>query len=127
MSLLDAVLPSEPTKKLTMDNPVDTFFDKTASQLVGQPINRVDGSLKVSGQATYSAEFYIEGQAYGVLVGATIAKGKVKYIDSHAVEAIPGIIKVVTDPEIFCVTLSKAGRKKHPLKESLRFFTMVSP
>ena len=101
MSLLDAVLPSEPTKKMTMDNPVDTLFDKTASQLVGKPINRVDGSLKVSGQATYSAEFYIEGQVYGVLVGATIAKGKVKHIDSRAVEALPGIIKVITDPKHF--------------------------
>lgn len=127
MSLLDAVLPSEPTKKLTMDNPVDTLFDKTASQLVGKPINRVDGSLKVSGQATYSAEFYIEGQVYGVLVGATIAKGKVKYIDSHAVEAIPGIIKVVTDPEHFLRNAQQGGEKKHPLKASLRFFTMVSP
>ena len=86
MSLLDSVLPSEPTKKMTMDKSVDSLFDKTAIQLVGKPINRVDGALKVSGQAPYVAEFYIEEQAYGVLFSATIAKGKVKHIDSRAVE-----------------------------------------
>ena len=127
MSLLDAVLPSEPTKKLTMDNPVDTLFDKTASQLVGKPINRVDGSLKVSGQATYSAEFYIEGQVYGVLVGATIAKGKVKYIDSHAVEAIPGIIKVVTDPEHFLRNAQQGGEKKAPTQGVAEIFYHGQP
>ena len=127
MSLLDSVLPSEPTKKLTMDNPVDTLFDKTASQLVGKPINRVDGSLKVSGQATYSAEFYIEGQVYGVLVGATIAKGKVKYIDSHAVEAIPGIIKVVTDPEHFLRNAQQGGEKKAPTQGVAEIFYHGQP
>ena len=127
MSLLDAVLPSEPTKKMTMDNPVDTLFDKTASQLVGKPINRVDGSLKVSGQATYSAEFYIEGQVYGVLVGATIAKGKVKHIDSRAVEALPGIIKVITDPKHFLRNAQQGGEKKAPTQGVAEIFYHGQP
>lgn len=121
-----ALFASEPTKKLMMNEPTETLFDQTASKLVGKPINRVEGSLKVSGQATYSAEFYLENQAYGVLVGATIAKGKVDKIDSSAVESIPGVIKVVTDPKHFCVTLSRVELLNHRLKAQQRFFIMVN-
>ena len=60
MSLLDSVLPAEPTNKEKMDKPVETLFGKTASNLVGKPINRVEGSLKVSGQAHYSAEIQLD-------------------------------------------------------------------
>ena len=131
MSLLDpvleAVLPSEPTKKLTMDDAVDSLFDETASQLVGKPINRVDGSLKVSGQAPYTAEFYLEGQVYGVLVGATITKGKVKDIDSRSVEAIPGIIKVVTDPKHFLRNAQQGGEKKAPTQGVTEVFYHGQP
>ncbi|AMN50210.1 xanthine dehydrogenase family protein molybdopterin-binding subunit [Psychrobacter sp. P2G3] len=114
MSLLDSVLPAESTKKMTMDKPVETLFDKTASKLVGKPINRVDGSLKVSGQAPYSAEIHLENQVYGVLVGATIAKGEVENIDSSSVEDIPGIIKVVTDPKHFLRNAQQGGATKAP-------------
>ncbi|WP_435978982.1 molybdopterin cofactor-binding domain-containing protein [Psychrobacter sp. DM4] len=114
MSLLDSVLPSESTKKMTMDEPVDTLFDTTASKLVGKPIDRVDGSLKVSGQAAYSAEIQLENQAYGVLVSATIAKGRVKKIDSSALDNIPNIIKVVTEPEQFLRNAQQGGATQAP-------------
>ena len=114
MSLLDSVFPPEPTKRLMMNGPVDSLFDKTPSNLVGKPINRVDGSLKVSGQAPYSAEFHLDNQAYGVLVGATIAKGHIDRIDSSSVEHIPGVIKVVTDPEYFLRHGQQGGATKAP-------------
>ena len=114
MSLLDSVFPPEPTKRLMMNGPVDSLFDKTPSNLVGKPINRVDGSLKVSGQAPYSAEFHLDNQAYGVLVGATIAKGHIDRIDSSSVEHIPGVIKVVTDPEHFLRHGQQGGATKAP-------------
>ena len=122
-----ALFQSEPTKKMTMDKPVDSLFDKTASQLVGKPINRVDGSLKVSGQAPYTAEFYVEGQAYGVLVGATIAKGKIKHIDSRAVEDIPGVIKVVIDPKHFLRNSQQGGEKKAPTQGATEIFYHGQP
>ena len=112
MSLLDSVFPSEPTKKMIMNAPVESLFDKTASKLVGKPINRVEGSLKVSGQAPYTAEIHLDNQAYGVLVGATIAKGRVKEIDHSSLEGIPNIIKVVTDPEHFLLNAQQGGATK---------------
>ncbi|MFC6203442.1 molybdopterin cofactor-binding domain-containing protein [Psychrobacter urativorans] len=122
-----ALFASEPTKKLMMNEPTETLFDQTASKLVGKPINRVEGSLKVSGQATYSAEFYLENQAYGVLVGATIAKGKVDKIDSSAVESIPGVIKVVTDPKHFLRNAQQGGATKSPTQGATEIFYHGQP
>ncbi|OLF39118.1 MULTISPECIES: xanthine dehydrogenase family protein molybdopterin-binding subunit [unclassified Psychrobacter] len=114
MSLLDSVLPSELTNKEKMNEPVETLFDKTASNLVGKPINRVEGSLKVSGQAHYSAEIQLDNKVYGVLVSSTIAKGKVEKIDSDSIADIPGIIKVVTDPKRFLRNSQQGGETEAP-------------
>ena len=127
MSLLDSVLPSESTKKMTMDQPVETLFNKTASNLVGKPINRVDGSLKVSGQAPYSAEIYRENQLYGVLVSAKIAKGQVENIDSSALDDISGIIKVVTDPKHFLRNSQQGGETKAPTQGVSEIFYHGQP
>ncbi|WP_201544776.1 xanthine dehydrogenase family protein molybdopterin-binding subunit [Psychrobacter immobilis] len=127
MSLLDSVLPSEPTKKMMMNEPVDSLFDKTASNLVGKPINRVDGSLKVSGKAPYSAEIYRENQVYGVLVSAKIAKGQVENIDSSALDDIPGIIKVVTDPQHFLRNSQQGGETKAPTQGASEIFYHGQP
>lgn len=127
MSLLDSVLPSESTKKMTMDQPVETLFNKTASNLVGKPINRVDGSLKVSGQAPYSAEIYRENQLYGVLVSAKIAKGQVENIDSSALDDIPGIIKVVTDPKHFLRNSQQGGETEAPTQGVSEIFYHGQP
>ncbi|MDY6902528.1 MAG: xanthine dehydrogenase family protein molybdopterin-binding subunit [Cyanobacteriota bacterium] len=66
------------------------------TQTIGKPLNRVDGSLKVTGGAHYSAEFPQENLAYAVGVPSTIARGKIKSIDTSAVESLPGVIKVIT-------------------------------
>ena len=127
MSLLDSILPEEPTKKMMMNGPVESLFDKTASKLVGKPINRVEGSLKVSGQAPYSAEVHVGNQAYGVLVSATIAKGRVKHIDSRSLDGMPDVIKVVTDPEHFLRNAQQGGAKKAPVQGVSEIFYHGQP
>ena len=127
MSLLDSILSAEPTKKMMMNGSVESLFDKTASKLVGKPINRVEGSLKVSGQAPYSAEVHLDNQAYGVLVSATIAKGRVKHIDSRSLDGMPDIIKVVTDPEHFLRNAQQGGAKKAPVQGVSEIFYHGQP
>src|SRR5947207_8423380 len=63
---------------------------------VGEPINRVDGRLKVTGRATYTADQQIPGVAYGVLVTSAIAKGRIASIDTGAAERVPGTLAVLT-------------------------------
>ena len=35
------------------------------TKIIGAPLNRVDGRLKVTGKATYAAEFPVTNLAYG--------------------------------------------------------------
>jgi len=64
---------------------------------IGQPINRVDGPLKVTGQATYAYEHWDVGQPlYGFIVGATIGKGRITRIDTTRAERSPGVRMVMT-------------------------------
>jgi xanthine dehydrogenase YagR molybdenum-binding subunit len=66
------------------------------NELVGKPIDRVDGKLKVTGRATYAAEFPVKNLAYGVTITSTITKGRVKNIDTSAAEKLPGVIGIMT-------------------------------
>ncbi|WP_426956720.1 xanthine dehydrogenase family protein molybdopterin-binding subunit [Muricoccus radiodurans] len=63
---------------------------------VGSPRSRVDGHAKVTGTATYAAEFTAEGLLHGVVVSGTVAKGRIKSIDITAAMAVPGVVQVFT-------------------------------
>ncbi len=59
-------------------------------------LNRVDGRAKVTGAATYSAEYKTPGVLYACLVGATIAKGRIKSLETKKAEWAPGVQAVIT-------------------------------
>ncbi|AVH60375.1 MULTISPECIES: xanthine dehydrogenase family protein molybdopterin-binding subunit [Streptomyces] len=64
---------------------------------IGQAVSRVDGQAKVTGQATYAAEFDPGPRmTYGVVVGSTIANGRITSIDTAAAESAPGVVAVMT-------------------------------
>jgi xanthine dehydrogenase YagR molybdenum-binding subunit len=58
--------------------------------------DRVDGVEKVTGKATYFAEYQVPGLTYGVLVTSTITKGKITAIDSKAASNAPGVLGVLS-------------------------------
>jgi xanthine dehydrogenase YagR molybdenum-binding subunit len=64
--------------------------------VIGQPISRVDGRQKVTGGATYAAEFNVPGTVHAVIVRATVPNGRIASIDSAAAEGAPGVIAVLT-------------------------------
>jgi xanthine dehydrogenase YagR molybdenum-binding subunit len=45
-------------------------------------MDRVDGRLKVTGRATYTADQKTPGIVYGVLAASAIAKGRIESIDT---------------------------------------------
>ncbi|MCG5480969.1 MAG: xanthine dehydrogenase family protein molybdopterin-binding subunit, partial [Ensifer alkalisoli] len=69
---------------------------ESSNGLVGQPIARVDGPLKVTGRATYAYEHAVKKAAYGYILGAAIAKGRIVGIDSAEAEQVPGVLHVMT-------------------------------
>lgn len=67
------------------------------SRFIGQPVDRVDGRLKVTGRATYAYEQTEAGQAvHGYILGASIAKGKILDIDDRDAQRAPGVLYVMT-------------------------------
>jgi xanthine dehydrogenase YagR molybdenum-binding subunit len=64
--------------------------------ITGQPVNRIDGILKVTGKADYSTDHPVKNAAYAVIFKSTIAAGKIKNIDSRAAEKAPGVLAVIT-------------------------------
>jgi xanthine dehydrogenase YagR molybdenum-binding subunit len=73
-------------------NPIDQ------GKVVGQALPRIDGALKTTGTATYAYEqnAAVADPAYGYIVGAPIAKGRITALDASAARAAPGVLAVVT-------------------------------
>jgi xanthine dehydrogenase YagR molybdenum-binding subunit len=64
---------------------------------VGLPLDRVDGRLKVTGKAEYAYEYAAQGSAlYGVIVTASIGKGRVAAVDVQDAQKAPGVRLVLT-------------------------------
>jgi len=64
---------------------------------VGLPLDRVDGRLKVTGKAEYAYEYAAQGSAlYGVIVTASIGKGRVAAADVQDAQKAPGVRLVLT-------------------------------
>ena len=69
----------------------------STTPFVGQPLDRVDGRLKVTGAATYAYEVKpSRPPAYGFILPATIAKGRIRAIDARAAERAAGVLHVMT-------------------------------
>ncbi|MDB5335778.1 MAG: xanthine dehydrogenase [Planctomycetaceae bacterium] len=68
----------------------------TSETICGQPMDRVDGHLKVTGRATYAADVRLDKLAYAALVLSTVSSGRIKHIDSAPAEKSAGVLAVIT-------------------------------
>ncbi|MDQ0836267.1 xanthine dehydrogenase YagR molybdenum-binding subunit [Sphingomonas faeni] len=116
------------TNSMTMDKPhPDSLLDTGVQGVIGKPLDRVDGPLKVTGTATYAAEYEFANMAFGVLVGTKISSGKVVSIDVDAVKSIPGVIDVVTDFDRFIRVAAQGGATDAPTQgvKDIAFFGQI--
>lgn len=60
-------------------------------KVIGKPTPRLDGRLKVTGAAKYTADINLPGMLYGKMLTSSIAAGKIKSIDTSAAEKLPGV------------------------------------
>ena len=63
---------------------------------IGAPVSRIDGPLKVTGAATFAAEFPVTGMLYAAVAYSTVAKGRITSLETAAAEAAPGVRLVMT-------------------------------
>src|SRR5204862_6190759 len=73
-------------------NPIDQL------KVIGKPTDRIDGPLKTTGSARYAYERHdvVSNPAYGYVVGAAIAKGRIASIDLVDARRAPGVRAIVT-------------------------------
>jgi len=62
---------------------------------IGAPLDRIDGPLKVTGEARYAVEYPADRVTYVAPVQSMIAKGRVLSIDASAAQAVPGVLAVL--------------------------------
>jgi len=65
-------------------------------RFVGRATSRVDGILKVTGQALYAAEYGAGGLLHGVVVSSTVAAGRIRRLDVERARAMPGVVRIFT-------------------------------
>jgi xanthine dehydrogenase YagR molybdenum-binding subunit len=73
-------------------NPIDQL------KIIGKPTDRIDGPLKTTGTAPYAYERHdsLPDIAYGYVLGAAVAKGRIAAMDVSRAKAAPGVLAIVT-------------------------------
>ena len=70
------------------------------TQVVGKPTPRVEGELKVTGKALYSADLTLPDSLWGKCLRSPIAYGRIKRIDTSKALKVPGVKAVVTGQDV---------------------------
>ena len=84
----------------------------SSKQVVGNPTPRVEGELKVSGEARYAVDIALPEMSWGKLLRSPIASGKIKRIDTQKALALAGVHAVITGAD--CTGL-KIGRRLYDM------------
>jgi xanthine dehydrogenase YagR molybdenum-binding subunit len=63
---------------------------------MGNPEPRIDGRLKVTGEARYGSDFSVSNPAFAYLVTSAIAKGHIESMDLSDAKAVPGVLDIFT-------------------------------
>src|ERR1043166_251312 len=59
--------------------------------VVGKPATRIDGKLKVTGAAKYTADVNLPGMLFARMVTSPHAHARIKSVDTSAAEKAPGV------------------------------------
>src|SRR5919108_2838850 len=70
------------------------------TQVVGRPTPRVEGELKATGEALYSADVKLPGLLWGKCLRSPISYGRIKKIDVSKARQIPGVKAVITGQDV---------------------------
>ena len=90
-----------------------TVFVTAESQkfaVVGQPLPKVDAPKLAQGHAAFVADFERPGMLYGKILHSPHAHARIKDINTHDAEALPGVRAVLTYKNVPRVIYSTAGQ-----------------
>jgi len=93
MAVMETVVEHAPDKLMPGGTP-DPLI--AAPGIIGQAVSRLDGPQKVSGSATFAAEYTLDGMVFAALAYSTIAKGRIVSLDTAAAQRAPGVVLVMS-------------------------------
>ena len=70
------------------------------TQVVGKPTPRVEGELKVTGKALYSADVKLPDILWGKVLRSPISSGRIKNITTDKARQLPGVKAVITGEDV---------------------------
>ena len=70
------------------------------TRVVGRPTPRVEGELKVTGKALYSADLNLPGTLWGKVLRSPISSARIKSIDISKARQVPGVKAVITGEDV---------------------------
>ncbi|MEE2951901.1 MAG: xanthine dehydrogenase family protein molybdopterin-binding subunit [Pseudomonadota bacterium] len=80
-----------PTMDIETQDKVESAERAAENGNVGEALSRVDGPLKVTGQARYAADFAVPNPLYAHLVISTVGKGRITAIKDEAARKVKGV------------------------------------
>lgn len=67
---------------------------------IGQPLGRIEGPAKVTGEAKYTADVLLPGMIWGKVLRSPLPHAKIVSIDTQEAEQMPGILAVLTAKDL---------------------------
>ncbi|MGK9168356.1 molybdopterin-dependent oxidoreductase [Inquilinus limosus] len=83
--------------------PESKLTDPAAFRVMGQPVPRIDIPAKVTGGGAYVQDLRLPGMLHARVVRPPGYGARLAAVDSGAVEALPGVVKVVRDGDFLAV------------------------
>src|SRR5437773_2057349 len=95
-------------------------MERAMTPVVGKPVDRVDGRLKVTGAARYAADAPVKDVAYVALVQSTIGKGAISDVVTVDAEKSLGVLAVISHknpPPVAAAITQSMGESRVPLSD----------
>jgi len=81
---------------------------ETPLTAVGRPVPRPDARAKVTGEATFAADLYLEGMLHAKVLRSEYPHARILRVDTSRAKALPGVVAVLTADDV-------PGAKNHGL------------
>ncbi len=99
----------------------------TETQIVGQPLPRVDGRDKVTGKAVFGVDVQLPGLTYLKVLGSAYAHAEILKIDTSKAEKLPGVVGIVTGKDLPKDVDLNFGSRGHSFLAKDKVFFMGQP
>src|SRR6185312_3200947 len=83
---------------------------------IGKRVRRIDGPMKTTGRARYTADVYLTGMLYGAMISATVPHARIRSMDLSKAKAYPGVKAVYVLQHLSDMAEVKDKSKELPSK-----------